>query len=132
MIPHDPAKPRIEPRKLIGSEGPGALWDLLVRFGYIPQEEVFEDLVQCLLGIEPLLLEGVRGGGKTALVETLARVCNLDQYGVSGREGITAEELLYRWDKDEQREWMAEARARFGCQKGARAEVGAGVPRTRR
>src|SRR5205085_6395323 len=73
---------------------------------------IFEDLVQCLLGIEPLLLEGVRGGGKTALVETLARGCNLDQYGVSGREGITAEELLYRWDKDEQREWMAEARAR--------------------
>src|SRR5438270_8040688 len=112
MIPHDPRRPQIDPRKLIRSEGPGALWDLLVRFGYIPQEEVFEDLLQSLLGVEPLLLEGVRGGGKTALVETLARGCNLDQYGVSGREGITAEELLYRWDKDEQREWMAEARAR--------------------
>lgn len=111
MIPHDPNRPQVDPRKLILREGPGALWDLLVEFGYDPQSDVFEDLLQCLLGNDPLLLEGVRGGGKTALVTTLGRACNLDQYGVSGREGITAEELLYQWDKDEQREWMAEARA---------------------
>ncbi|MFL6284603.1 MAG: AAA family ATPase [Pyrinomonadaceae bacterium] len=111
MIPHDPSRQQIDPRQLILREGPGALWDMLVAHGYDPQVDVFEDLMQCLLGNDPLLLEGVRGGGKTALVITLARACNLDQFGVSGRDGITAEELLYQWDKDEQREWMAEARA---------------------
>lgn len=112
MIPHDPSRRQINPRHLVRSNGPGALWSLLVRHGYVPPDDVFGDLLQALLGHEPLLIEGIRGGGKTALVDTLAKACNLDQYGVSGREGITAEELLYSWDKVEQRDYMADARAR--------------------
>jgi MoxR-like ATPase len=112
MIPHDPSRRQIDPRKLVREEGPGALWDLLVRFGYVPQDDVFDDLLQALLGHEPMLIEGIRGGGKTALIDTLAKGCNLDQYGVSAREDIRPEELLYSWDRDEQREFMADARAR--------------------
>jgi len=132
MIPHDPSRRQIDPRQLVRSKGPGALWGLLVRHGYVPPDDVFGDLLQALLGHEPLLIEGIRGGGKTALVDTLAKACNLDRYGVSGREGITAEELLYSWDKVEQRDYMADARPRHRCAGGPRAQVDEGVPAARR
>lgn len=121
MIPHDPSRRQIDPRKLIRSKGPGALWSLLVRYGYVPPDDIFDDLLQVLLGNDPMLIEGIRGGGKTALVEKLAKACNLDQYGVCGRKGIKAEEILYSWDKEEQRDYMADARARKIDAKEARA-----------
>lgn len=121
MIPHDPNRPQINPRGLVLSKGAGALWALLVKEGYVPPDDIFDALLQGLLGYEPVLVEGVRGGGKTALVETLGKACNLDRYGVSGRKGIKAEELLYSWDRAEQRDFMADARARRIGAKEARA-----------
>ncbi len=112
MIPHDPQRERINPRLLIERAGARALWELLVAQGYVPHVEYFNDFVQALLGREPWLIEGIRGGGKTEIVYKVAKACNLDLYGVSGRKGIKAEELLYAWDREEQREWMREARAR--------------------
>ena len=112
MIPRDPRRESIDPRLLVERAGARALWELLVAAGYVPHAEYFNDFVQALLGREPWLIEGIRGGGKTEIVYKVARACNLDLYGVSGRKGIKAEELLYRWDRDEQREWMREARER--------------------
>jgi MoxR-like ATPase len=111
MIPHDVTRPQIDPRKLVLREGERALWQLLVGVGYIPQEEVFSDFIQSLLSHLPWAITGIRGGGKTAFPNALAEACNLNHWGLTGRRGMKDEELLYAWDKDEQREWMAEARA---------------------
>lgn len=111
MIPHDPAKTQIDPRQLVLRDGEQALWKRMVEVGYIPQEDVFSDFLESLLSGIPWLIMGIRGGGKTAFPTALAQACNLDHWGLTGRRGMRNEELLYSWDKDEQREWMMEARA---------------------
>lgn len=112
MIPHNPHREQINPRALVLKEGPEALWRLMESAGYIPQEEVFSDFIKALLNHLPWRITGIRGGGKTAFPNALATCCNLDHWGVTGREDIKDEELLYSWDRDEQSEWMNEARAR--------------------
>lgn len=122
MIPHDPNKAQIDPRKLVLEQGEEALWRLMEGVGYIPQEEVFSDFIQALLNFLPWRISGIRGGGKTSFPNALALGCNLDHWGVTGREDIKDEELLYSWDKDEQREWMNEARERGLSIEDARGE----------
>jgi MoxR-like ATPase len=111
MIPHDPSRPQIDPRQLVRKEGGRALWELLVSVGYIPLEYVFEEFLQALLSHLPWAITGIRGGGKTALPLALAECCNLNHWGLTGRRGIKDHQLLYSWDRYEQREWMTEARA---------------------
>lgn len=111
MIPHDPKREQINPRILVQKEGPEALWRLLVGVGYVPQEEVFCDFLQALLSNLPWANTGIRGGGKSTFANKLGIACNLDRWGVTGRRGIRDSELFYSWDKDEQREWMRDARA---------------------
>ena len=69
MIPCDPNREVIDPRKLVEQHGREALAELVAReSGYIFQLRPLKDLCLCLKSGMPLLAEGERGGGKTATI----------------------------------------------------------------
>jgi MoxR-like ATPase len=108
MIPHDTQKAQINPRKLVLEGRETDLYALICRAGYVPEEQNFSDFCQSLKSGRAWLVSGTRGSGKTAFPEALAAACNLTICIVAGRDGLKQEEILYDWDKEEQREWMQE------------------------
>ncbi len=108
MIPHDSKQPQINPRRLVMENRERELYELICRDGYVPEENNFSDFCQSLKSGRAWLISGTRGSGKTAFPEALARACNLTVCIVAGRDGLKQEEILYDWDKEEQREWMRE------------------------
>lgn len=108
MIPHDPNRPQIDPRRLVGKGGELELYELLCGTGYVPGEQVFEDFCESLKSGRAWLISGTRGSGKTAFPEAVALACNLTMCVVAGRDGLTQEEILYDWDREEQEVWMRE------------------------
>lgn len=108
MIPHDRTKAQINPRKLILEGSELHLYDLICRAGYVPEDQNFSDFCQSLKSGRAWLVSGTRGSGKTAFPEALAAACNLTICIVAGRDGLKQEEILYDWDKEEQKEWMQE------------------------
>src|SRR6266536_452632 len=111
MQPRDPARPVVNPRHLLRTEGPEALARHLAAAGYIIQRLMLTYLARAVVHGIPLLVEGHRGGGKTALAESLARSCNLPLFYLQGMEDLTLSDVLYAWDRDEQREMIREERA---------------------
>ena len=61
-----------------------ALADMLASTGYIIQRRILIDLAHTLRSRKPWLIEGPRGGGKTALAEALAKACNLSTFYLQG------------------------------------------------
>lgn len=108
MIPHDKTRTQIDPRRLVLQNRENELYKLICQTGYIPEIPYFQDFVQSLKSGRPWMLAGTRGSGKTAFAEALATACNLDFCVVAGRDGIRQDEILYSWDREEQREWMRE------------------------
>jgi len=108
MIPHDPDRPQIDPRRLVRSGSERELYGLLCGTGYVPGEEAFGDLCESLKSGRAWLISGTRGSGKTAFPEALASACNLTMCVVAGRDGLKQEEILYDWDREEQDVWMRE------------------------
>lgn len=108
MIPHDPNRPQIDPRRLATTGRERELYELLCGTGYVPGEEVFGDFCESLKSGRAWLISGTRGSGKTAFPEALAQACNLTMCVVSGRDGLKQEEILYDWDREEQEVWMRE------------------------
>lgn len=108
MIPHNSTKAQINPRKLVLRNRETELYDLICRAGYVPEEQNFSDFCQSLKSGRAWLVSGTRGSGKTAFPEAVAAACNLTICIVAGRDGLKQEEILYDWDKDEQKEWMRE------------------------
>lgn len=110
MIPHNPDRAQIDPRRLLreGREGEIELYRLLCSTGYVPGEEVFGDFCESLKSGRAWLISGTRGSGKTAFPEALASACNLPMCIVAGRDGLRQEEILYDWDREEQEVWMRE------------------------
>lgn len=108
MIPHDLARPQIDPRRLLREGGERELYGLLCGTGYVPGEEVFGDFCESLKSGRAWLISGTRGSGKTAFPEALATACNLAMCVVAGRDGLKQEEILYDWDREEQEVWMRE------------------------
>jgi len=109
MQPHDPALPSINPRRLIAEKGEAALAELLEGVGYVIQREILRDLSHALRSTNPLLVEGPRGGGKSALGETLGEACNLPVYYLQGMEGLEISDVLYSWDSEGQTQWVRQA-----------------------
>jgi len=109
MTPFDPNKPVINPRELLRKEGPLALASLLATTGYMVQERVLNDLVQSIMSGMPHLVEGPRGGGKTALAEALAEACNLPTFYLQGMQGLKLEDVLYSWDGTGQEVFVKQA-----------------------
>lgn len=108
MIPHETTKPQINPRKLVLEGRERELYELICNAAYVPEEGNFSDFCQSLKSGRAWLVSGTRGSGKTAFPEALASACNLTICIVAGRDGLRQEEILYDWDREEQKEWMQE------------------------
>jgi MoxR-like ATPase len=72
---------------------------------------MLRDLCHVLRSGLPWLIEGPRGGGKTALAEALAEACNLPMFYLQGMEGLTLADVLYDWDREAQTQWVRQAMA---------------------
>jgi MoxR-like ATPase len=111
MVPHNPNLPSIDPRSLIDSDGAEALADLVAQTGYVIQRRMLIDVKHVLRSGKPWLIEGPRGGGKTALAEALAQACNLPCFYLQGMQGLTLDDVLYTWDREGQNQWVRQATA---------------------
>jgi MoxR-like ATPase len=109
MQPSNPKLPALNPRSLVAEDGESALADLLIGAGYVIQRAMLRDLAHVLKSGLPWLIEGPRGGGKTALAEALAEACNLPVFYLQGMEGLTLADVLYGWDREAQTQWVRQA-----------------------
>jgi len=109
MRSNDPKLPVINPRSLLAANGEQAVADLLRATGYVIQRGMLRDLCHVLRSGLPWLIEGPRGGGKTALAESLAEACNLPVFYLQGMEGLTLADVLYDWDREAQTQWVRQA-----------------------
>ncbi len=110
MIPPDPQREMIDPRKLVIEQGREALAELVAReSGYIFQLRPLKDLCQCLKSGMPLLAEGERGGGKTEMVDALAYSCNRPYFELQGMDGLSLKDILFEWDEQGQNNFVVQA-----------------------
>lgn len=109
MIPHDPARPQIDPRLLVLEGRERDLYGKVCGAGYVPDEQNFSDFCESLKSGRPWLISGTRGSGKTAFPEAVSSACNLTMCVIAGRDGLKQEEILYDWDRIEQDNWMRES-----------------------
>src|SRR5436190_14183168 len=110
MIPSDPNREVIDPRRLVRTQGREALAELVAReSGYIFQLRPLKDLCLCLMSGMPLLAEGERGGGKTEMVDALAYSCNRPYFELQGMEGLSLQDILFEWDEQGQNKFVAQA-----------------------
>jgi len=110
MIPPDPNREMIDPRRLVRMHGRESLAELVAReSGYIFQLRPLKDLCLCLMSGMPLLAEGERGGGKTEMVDALAYSCNRPYFELQGMEGLSLEDILFEWDEKGQHSFVVQA-----------------------
>jgi MoxR-like ATPase len=109
--PADPNRAILDPRAIVREQGPGVLAEALGRLGrYRIQDEPLEALVESLDSEVPLLLEGNRGSGKSAMADALVQVCNLPKFHIQANRGIAVDEILFSWDRESQRDAAKEAK----------------------
>ena len=102
MQPNDPNSPSFDPRQVIEQVSVDGLADMLASTGYIIQRRILIDLAHALKSRKTWLIEGPRGGGKTALAEALAKACNLSTFYLQGMDELTLADVLYSWDREAQ------------------------------
>jgi len=110
MIPSDPHRQVIDPRRFLCEHGRDALAELVAReAGYIFQSRPLKDLCQSLKSGMPLLAEGERGGGKTEMVDALAYASNGPYFELQGMEGLSLKDILFEWDEQAQNKFVVQA-----------------------
>jgi MoxR-like ATPase len=110
MIPSDPARPVIDPRRLVREHGREALAELVAReSGYIFQLRPLKDLCLSLKSGMPLLAEGERGGGKTEMVDALAYSCNRPCFELQGMDDLALKDILFEWDQPAQKNFVVQS-----------------------
>ena len=110
MIPSNPRREVIDPRRLVREHGRDALAELVAReSGYIFQLRPLKDLCQALQSGMPLLAEGERGGGKTEMVDALAYSCNRPYFELQGMDDLTLKDILFEWDEKGQNSFVVQA-----------------------
>src|SRR6478672_12695466 len=110
MIPSDPNREVINPRRLVREHGRQALAELVAHeSGYMFQQRPLKDLCQALLSGMPLLAEGERGGGKTEMVDALAYSCNRPYFELQGMDDLTLRDILFEWDEQGQNNFVIQA-----------------------
>lgn len=117
MKPHDPTRESLDPVQIARARGPEMLARLLRDYGrYVPQRRQLVALNKALKDEHPILLEGERGAGKTAMPEALAEACNIPLFFFPCMDGVTVEEMLSAWDATVQSQHVLQ-------------QLAAGVPR---
>src|SRR3989475_7604193 len=110
MIPSNPHRTVVDPRRLVRDHGRDALADLVAReSGYIFQLRPLKDLCQSLKSGMPLLAEGERGGGKTEMVDALAYSCNRPYFELQGMDDLKLKDILFEWDEQGQNNFVVQA-----------------------
>ena len=110
MIPSNPHRAVIDPRRLVREHGRDALAELVAcESGYIFQLRPLKDLCQSLRSGMPLLAEGERGGGKTEMVDALAYSCNRPYFELQGMDDLKLKDILFEWDEQGQNNFVAQA-----------------------
>ena len=110
MIPSDPYREIIDPRRLVCDRGRDALAALVARAsGYIFQLRPLRDLCQSLKSGMPLLAEGERGGGKTEMVDALAYSCNRPYFELQGMDDLKLKDILFEWDEAGQNNFVVQS-----------------------
>jgi len=110
VIPSDPARAVIDPRRLVREQGRDTLADVVAReSGYIFQLRPLKDLCLSLMSGMPLLAEGERGGGKTEMVDALAYSCNRPYFELQGMDDLTLKDILFEWDQPAQNNFVVQA-----------------------
>lgn len=110
MIPSDPTRAVIDPRRLVREQGREALAELVAQeSGYIFQLRPLKDLSLSLKSGMPLLAEGERGGGKTEMVDALAYSCNRPYFELQGMDDLTLKDILFEWDQPAQNNFVVQA-----------------------
>src|SRR5882724_9676507 len=110
MIPADPHREAIDPRRLVREHGRDALAELVANeSSYIFQLRPLKDLCQSLKSGMPLLAEGERGGGKTELVDALAYSCNRPLFELQGMDDLKLKDILFEWDDQGQNSFVVQA-----------------------
>jgi MoxR-like ATPase len=110
MIPSEPHREVIDPRRLVRERGRDALAELVARkSGYIFQLRPLKDLCQSLKSGMPLLAEGERGGGKTEMVDALAYSCNRPYFELQGMDDLRLRDILFEWDEQGQNKFVVQA-----------------------
>ncbi len=110
MIPSDPNREVVDPRRMVREHGREALAELVAReSGYIFQLRPLKDLCQSLKSGMPLLAEGERGGGKTEMVDALAYSCNRPYFELQGMDDLKLKDILFEWDELGQNNFVIQA-----------------------
>src|SRR5580765_2097398 len=110
MIPSDPHREVIDPRRLVREHGREALAELVAReSGYIFQSRPLKDLCQSLRSGMPLLAEGEGGGGQTEMVDALAYSCNRPYFELQGMDDLKLKDILFEWDEQGQNNFVVQA-----------------------
>lgn len=109
MEPLQSQLPSINPRTLAHQEGLTAVAQRLRTHGYVPSAATLNDLGEALAARLPLLIEGPRGAGKTALPEALARACNLNLFYLQCMDGLGVADILGQWDTTAQTQHVQQA-----------------------
>src|ERR1700730_10349473 len=110
MIPSDPHRQVIDPRRLVREYGRDGLAELVAReSGYIFQTRPLKDLCQSLKSGMPLLAEGERGGGKTEMVDALAYSCNRTLFELQGMDDLRLKDILFEWDEQGQNNFVIQS-----------------------
>lgn len=105
MSLHNP----INPRLLLKEKGGRArLFDLLIQAGYMPQKQPFDAMCNSIFMATPLLLEGHRGGGKTAFPEALAKALGLPLFFLPCLNDTTTDHILFSWDSAGQHHFVGQ------------------------
>src|SRR5438105_19583 len=110
MIPSDPHRPVIDPRRLVREHGREALAEVVsCESVYLLQLRPLKDLCQSLRSGMPLLAGGERGGGKTEMVDALAYSCNRPYFELQGMDDLKLKDILFEWDEQGQNNFVAQA-----------------------
>lgn len=91
--------------------------------GYVVSDQILGDFIEALGAKIPLLIEGPRGGGKTAFAKALADYLQVPLFRVQCMEGLKTEDLLYRWDHEGQNHFVSQALAAGKTLEEARAGI---------
>lgn len=108
MYPYDKNRPSYDPCELVKTrDGREKLRSLIEGTGYVVNERLFRAFVVCARLRKPMLLAGHRGGGKSEFPLAIYQGCNIPCFWQQCREGLTEEDLLYRWQVQLQNQFVS-------------------------